>query len=295
VQKIIARIKSRFPERFLFTEGPATGASVKDWWAGVQSRFGLTPYVTIDKPDLHVSQNCYKAGDRDIFFIANYHISESRTVRARFNIPGLEDKQAWLWDPETGKRYKVAAQADDVELYFGPATSKLIVFESGDTPGEPLREPPCGATPLLEITGPWKLVMKHGVEPRTESRTLGTLIDLNTHSDPFVRYFAGEVDYTATVTVDDPSPVSWIDAGVTYDGITEVIVNGHSLGVKWYGDRIFPLEDTLKAGANEVVVRVTTVLGNYAKSLGNTNPTTHIWTRRQPWYPSGLAGPVVLY
>jgi hypothetical protein len=296
VQATIARIKSRYPERFLFTEGPAAGASVKDWWAGVQGRFGLNPYVTIDKPDLFLSQNYYKSAGRDIFFVANYHTSESRTVRAAFNIPGAEDKQAWLWEPETGKRYRIDAPAGDMELYFGPATSRLIVFESGEVPeGETLNEPPRGAAPLIEASGPWSLVMKHGVEPRTESRTLPALVDLTTHTDPFVRHFAGEIDYSTVLQVDDPSAVRWIDAGLTHNGITEVIINGQSLGVKWYGDRIFPLEDTLKAGANEVVVRVTTVLGNYAKSLGPDNPTTDIWTRRQPYSPSGLAGPVTLY
>lgn len=83
--------------------------------------------------------------------------------------------------------------------------------------------------------------MKHGVGPRKERLTLSALTNLNTHSDPFVRYFAGEIDYTATLTVGNPSSVSCIDAGVTHDGITEVIVNGKSLGVKWYGDRVFPL------------------------------------------------------
>lgn len=51
----------------------------------------------------------------------------------------------------------------------------------------------------------------------------------------------------------------------------------------------------LQAGSNEVVVRITTVLGNYAKSLGGSNSTADNWTKLQPWYPSRLAGPVVRY
>lgn len=295
VEQTIARIRQKYPDRFLFTEGPAAGGSVKEWYAGVQKRFGLTPYVSIDTPDEYVNQNYYRAGDRDIFFFANYHPSESRTLRVAFNLPSVGDKQAWLWDAETGERYKLPDSADDMELYFGPATSKLIVFENGDLSGELYREPPRGVNPTITVEGPWKLTLKHGVEDRTQSLTLSSLVDLQTLSDPSIRYFGGVIDYTTTLRVEEPTTVSWIDTGVTYDGITEVILNGESLGVKWYGDRVFPVEDHLKAGANEVTVRVTTLLGNYAKSLGNSNPATYTWTRNQPYYPLGLAGPVVFY
>lgn len=71
------------------------------------------------------------------------------------------------------------------------------------------------------------------------------------------------------------------------------MLNGKDLGVKWYGRHVYRVADALRTGRNELQVRVTTVLGNYCKSLTN-NPVAQRWTVRQPWQPAGMVGPVRL-
>lgn len=70
-----------------------------------------------------------------------------------------------------------------------------------------------------------------------------------------------------------------LDAGNTYNGVTELLINGQSAGIKWYGERIFDIGGKLLPGKNTVTVRVTTVLGNYCKSLKD-NATAQQWTQR---------------
>ena len=50
--------------------------------------------------------------------------------------------------------------------------------------------------------------------------------------------FAGTITYTAHLPLDSIGPDPIFDLGQVYD-ICELIVNGTSCGVKWYGERIY--------------------------------------------------------
>jgi len=81
-------------------------------------------------------------------------------------------------------------------------------------------------------------------------------------------------------------------------GVSELIINGRSAGVKWYGRRIFPLGDFLVKGLNTIEIKVVTSMGNYMKSLTG-NPVAQYWTNEknkiQPLQSMGLIGPVTVY
>ena len=74
---------------------------------------------------------------------------------------------------------------------------------------------------------------------------------------------------------------------------SSVTLNGQVLGMKWYGCHRYATGAALIAGENRLEVQITTVLGNYMKSLTG-NPVARTWTARQPLYPAGLRGPVRL-
>ena len=74
---------------------------------------------------------------------------------------------------------------------------------------------------------------------------------------------------------------------------SSVTLNGQVLGLKWYGCHRYATGAALIAGENRLEVQITTVLGNYMKSLTG-NPVARTWTARQPLYPAGLRGPVRL-
>lgn len=43
---------------------------------------------------------------------------------------------------------------------------------------------------------------------------------------PWLQSFAGTIEYTRTVDVEDPAAYHTLDAGLTHNGITELFVNG---------------------------------------------------------------------
>jgi hypothetical protein len=81
-------------------------------------------------------------------------------------------------------------------------------------------------------------------------------------------------------------------------GVSELFVNGQSLGVKWYGRRIYDLASVLKNGENQIEVSITTTMGNYLKTLKD-NENAQYWVNRkgreQEIQSMGLIGPVTLY
>ena len=86
--------------------------------------------------------------------------------------------------------------------------------------------------------------------------------------------------------------MTYIDLG-RVKGLSEVILNGISLGISWYGLHRFSLDDVLKSGENKIEIRITTVMGNYLKTLKD-NPVTKNWVAWQKDQSMGLVGPVKL-
>ena len=301
VQATVARIKARYPQRFTTVAAPDSTASVLDWYRNLQRQQRITPYVGIDRPSQLFSQNYYKHGNRDIFFLVNYDARNERTLRLDFALPELQNKTAWLWDPETGTRSRIAGwNGKELTMRFGPEESKLLVFEEvriDDPNAETIdvsAPGPCSGTPVKTLDGLWNVTMTHAVTGEKSTLSLDSLVDFNTLPMPGLRHFAGVIDYTIAVNIDDPQQMTRLDAGNTYNGVTELLINGQSAGIKWYGERIFDIGGKLLPGKNTVTVRVTTVLGNYCKSLKD-NATAQQWTQRQPYLPLGLGGPVRLF
>lgn len=81
-------------------------------------------------------------------------------------------------------------------------------------------------------------------------------------------------------------------------GIAELFVNGKPVGVKWYGRRIFDISNVIVDGENEIEVRVTTIMGNYLKTLKD-NVVAQYWVNRpgreQEIQSMGMVGPVEIY
>ena len=93
--------------------------------------------------------------------------------------------------------------------------------------------------------------------------------------------------------LEEPGAYSAIRLG-DVQGVSEVTVNGKNLGVRWYGPHTYDISDSLVKGQNSLSIKLTTISGNYLKSLKN-NQTAQRWTGRQPYYPVGIMGPVELF
>ncbi|WP_316811835.1 glycosyl hydrolase [Pedobacter heparinus] len=283
----IQSLKKDFPRNISFF--PAPKGKIIDWYTQLQLKYNLTPFVKFDKPVSHVSQVHYKTGEAAIFFISNYHLEKTHEFTATFNV---RNRTAWLWDPETGKKYLYPYQdvKNKLRISLNPAQSMLIVF-TNDSEGELYKLPKVAAKQPYTINGPWDVTLEKGNEqPRkTEFKKL---IDFK--DDPELQSFGGVIFYEQTFLIESPEHYHSLDLGKV-SGISELEVNGQPLGFRWYGKHSYDLKGTLKPGENSIKIKVTTVLGNYMKSLKN-NPVAQQWThtKAQPFYSAGLMGPVSL-
>lgn len=282
----IQSLKKDFPGNVSFF--PAPKGKIIDWYAQLQSKYDLIPFVKFDKPVSHVSQVHYKTDEEDIFFISNYHLEKAHKFTATFNV---RNKTAWLWDPETGNKYLYPYQSakNILKIALDPAQSMLIVF-TNDTKGELYHFTQFASKPYT-IEGSWNVTLEKVYEQPVKTE-FKKLIDFK--DDPELQSFGGVIFYEKKFSIGNPQDYYSLDLGKVF-GISELEVNGQPLGFKWYGKHIYILKEVLKPGENTLKIKVTTVLGNYAKSLKD-NKVTQQWTsiKSQPLYSMGLVGPVNL-
>jgi len=266
------------------------------WFKDIQERFGLKSYMEISDPGRFINQNYYQYKDMDIFFVSNSNAHESREIEVKFNLPG---KIPWLWDAETGERSLLQEGPDDpiLSLNFEPAESKLIVFDISNEGHSELSKSQSSVNAKdveesiesMIVEGPWILILEH-VDGSTKSIELPHLVDFL--DDPRLDTFAGVVNYKIKLDISDPSQFSHINLGEV-QGVSEVILNNKSLGLRWYGNHTYKLNENLNHGENDLLIKVTTVLGNYLKSQED-NPVAKRWISWQEYRSQGLIGPVKL-
>ncbi len=179
----------------------------------------------------------------------------------------------------------------------------------------------------LEVSGAWQVSFppKLGAPPKV---TLPRLASLHLHSDPGVRYFSGTATYTKQVRVPSGAVAGkrlYLDLG-RIEVIAEVRWNGKDLGVLWKAPYRVDITDAVRAGDNDLEVRVTSLWPNrligdehlppeneFGDDLaikrlpdwyteGKPKPpggrvtftTWHHYTKDSPLLESGLIGPVRL-
>jgi len=285
VKNIMEEISGKYPENVgVF---PAPEGSLIDWFRKLAARFELEPYMIIDNPDPFINQVYFKTEDLDIFFISHYYTKGSYTLEVEIDLHG---KVPWIWDPETGDRklLPVAGSSRRMTLDFGPAETKLLVFDRNMEGEVWVPDQPESQNPMM-LEGSWELRLDH-VNGSSSERTIEDLYDFN--SDENLRSFAGIIVYQKMIWIDHPETYHFIDLG-NVSGVSEVMINGESLGIRWYGRHRFPVAGNLMKGSNDIRIRVTTTLGNYIKSLVD-NPTAQRWTRGQEYHSLGVLGPVRL-
>ena len=285
VKQTMEKIKQEYPASCAEVRAPEN--NLINWFGEVQKQFGITPPVAIEPPDPNISQVQYTYGEQEIFFFTNSNIKETFTFRATFNTSG---KTPWIWDAETGERYlyPIDEQKNKLTIELAPAESKLIVFDiKSDGKPMPVNHPDNASA--INLKGPWNVRLNH-VDGSRKNKTLEKLVDFK--KDPELKTFAGETIYTNTINLNSGESYAYLDLGEVH-GVSEVSVNDNKLGFKWYGKHLYELKDSLEEGNNTIEIKITTVLGNYCKSLKN-NEIAQRWTRNQPYASMGLIGPVKL-
>jgi hypothetical protein len=279
----------QFPERFIFVAKPKENFC--RWFRELQEKYKLSPYVKIAHPQPYITQVRYRAGQSEVFFFTNSSDSHDYTLEAAFakNVAG--NKQAWLWDAETGERFKLQLTANKLTMALGPAASIIVVFDKNKK-GVDYQPLSLSAVPnAIQPANEWEVQLQH-YDGRIENTRMKTLTDLK--ELPEYVHFAGTIRYKNTFGIDDPQKIQFLNLGKVY-GTSKVIINGKDAGTQWYGNRVYRVGHFLKKGNNTVEVEVTTVMLNYMKSLKDNN-LAQVWTntgrRNQQLQSLGLAGPV---
>ena len=309
-------------DRFVFVEPPKEGFIA--WYDSLMRVENLPHYLDIESPDPFVMQNRYTTDDgSEMIFLCNTHRYHAHQTKITFSKALTHRRQAQIWDMQTGERF--ALPLDDNGSYtfdLGPVETVLIVFEKTNLSAhrfhphkpqhgmtwterfdlpiwQPLHSKLAGMQPK-DLSKDWDILLRHSLLHDTTITHFDTLFDLKDNEE--YQHFCGTIVYRKNIHLggDVARKVPTIlDLGLV-EGVSEVFVNGQSLGVQYFGRRIFDLTPALREGDNDLEVRVTTTMGNYLKTFSREeNPTTWIYVnhprRDQPLQPMGLIGPVKLY
>jgi hypothetical protein len=287
VQEWINKIKT-YTDRCIFLNKP--GKDYTAWFKDIQEKYDLSPYVKIDSPNKFVTQVRYQAKDVEMFLFINSNANESYELSITPSSTIVAGKQAWLWDAETGERYKIT-KTGSIPLQIGPADLKLFVFDKQQK-GTTWTSLNKNNLEIKKIEGSWSVKGQH-INGSIITKEINELKDLK--EIPEWVNFCGTIGYRIHSNLE--KTIESIDLGKVY-GISELFINGFNAGVKWYGKRIYSIGKFVKEGDNEIVIKIVTTMGNYMNSLTD-NKIAQYWTNEgrkiQPLEPMGLRGPVIFY
>ena len=291
VKELVEKLKQH-KDNFILVRKP-TDKRYLEWYMQVMEQYKLPNYLDIQKPNRFFMQARYQADDgSEIFVFQNVHMHDSYKTRVTFSKPVLKGLYPWVWLPETGERYRIQLQKNSIELELGPADTRIIVF-SKEKEGLQWKPVPVTGNYVETINNDWELELRHSREHSVNKVKMFALKDLK--ETEYVS-FTGTAVYRKTVKI-KAKGASFINLGKVW-GVSELFVNGRSLGVKWYGNRIYALSEVLKEGANEIEVYVVTSMGNYLKTQ-TANKTAQKFMgsgkRKQSIQSMGLLGPVNVY
>ena len=267
-----------------------------EWYTDVQRRYNLPHSVTIEKPDRFLLQNHYRndRGD-DIFLFVNAQLHGGISSNITFHKEIYKGRTAWVYNPATNEKQLLTLENGSTWLYLPPAETLFILFENRR--GLPLCKPTgewAYVNPYNEgqeyfpIHTEWHLSLHHAIEGWTRDTVMTRLCDLR---ETQFKDFSGTITYTTQIPFDSIGPDPIFDLGQVYD-ICELIVNGTSCGVKWYGERIYGnISPLLHPGDNTIEIKVTTTLNNYVHTLTDDKVIQHyVFKRNVPTTPAGLLG-----
>ncbi len=246
--------------------------------------------------------------DAEIYFVCNQEDKPVR-VEASFRVGA---KQPELWNPVTGARRVVGGARCDGDRVTFPLEleevgSVFVVFRRPLDPSLPAEKETVVAT--QELTGPWEVTFAD--VPLSPGRVMFEKLQSWTeHPDEKVQYFSGAADYRMTFTAPAGRGELWLDLGKVQD-IAVVTINGREVGTLWKTPYRLCVDEFVRPGANELVVRVVNTWQNRlvwdlkrgkkpagAKdAMPNPEGVAFVTSNKKlraesPLLPSGLLGPV---
>ncbi|HEX7881322.1 MAG TPA: glycosyl hydrolase, partial [Afipia sp.] len=241
-----------------------------------------------------------KLVDGDSYFLVNRK-DRAETIEAHFRVTG---KAPELWHAETGMSeaasYRIGNGETVVPLTLGPEESVHVVFRKTSL-ADALSVKKLAPSQLAHIGGAWTVTFQKD-RGAPASVTLPALAPLNESADPAIKYFSGIATYSKDFAVPGvwkPGNPLWIDLGDVRE-LTEVKVNGVSVGAAWHAPFRLDIGSAVRGGRNRLEVSIANLWVN--RLIGDAQPGANkmTWTAtpsykpNAPLRPSGLIGPVLL-
>ena len=291
VLQFVDKLKA-FPDQFILVKKPVDNCFL-EWYKEMMVKYNIPHYLEIENPDRFLMQNRYQSDrNSEIFFFANAHINNNHKTKVTFGKEITRGRHAWIWEAESGDRYRLGLINDAFDLELGPAESRIIVFDKAKKGPEWIPIPVSGMNSKTMNQG-WDVELRHSRENWVKSIPMDELKDLK--ETDYIS-FTGVAVYRKKVDLSDLNS-KFLNLGKVC-GVSELFLNGKSCGVKWYGNRIYNISPFRQQGPNEIEIRITTTMGNYMKTLTN-NKTAQKFTvlknQNQPIQSMGLIGPVTIY
>lgn len=212
----------------------------------------------------------------DIYFVAN---TTNEDVATRASFRDGADKPAQLWNPVTGAVKSLSGNAFDLNL--APYESVIVVFGASASPAS--KSATTTRTVVADVSTDWQVEFA----PLRLQRSMKTLASWT--DDAATRYYSGVASYKRNIELKSdggryflsfgagtPVPFNekqrgsraWLESPVRE--AAEVFVNGQRVGSVWTPPYEIEITSHLKAGANELELRV----GNLAINTlaGRTAP-----------------------
>jgi len=276
-----------------------------------------------------------KTADAEFYFIRNQTM-EPQMLACRFRVAAETNGLApEFWQPDSGRRSvcpvwkSVAGGQTELPVTLGPLGSVFVVFRKASPadrePLDPLARDTFVAAnhpALLTIDGSWQVEFPEGWgAPRMT--TFGKLQSWTESDNEGIRFFSGIATYRKTFELPESLAKRnrvFLQLGNLAE-IAEVTLNGKPLGLAWLPPYRIEISGAVRAGTNQVEIRVANLWANrlngdslrpestrFTRSnldriqtdptsdssygrvpLGKTRP---VYTNIPPLMPSGLFGPV---
>ncbi|MCF0159211.1 MAG: glycoside hydrolase, partial [Bacteroidaceae bacterium] len=239
--------------------------------------------------------------DSEIYWV-NKHDDQTVTTEVSFRVTG---KVPEIWHPDNGQveraDYREVNGRTLVTLHLVPDDAVFVVFKQNATHQvlATTRAITQGGEEI-PVEGAWEVSFQ-AQRGAPEKATFNELKSFTEQTDSGIKYFSGEAVYSKTLTINKKQFANHqnfvLDLGEV-GVMAEVIVNGQNLGVVWKQPYLVDVTSALKAGDNQLTVKVINPWVN--RLIGDAQPGAEkltytsmpFYQANSPLVPSGLMGPV---
>lgn len=269
-------------------------------------RFASLPWTESDfsslgvERDLIAPQNIAwthrKSNEANVYFISNQE-NQERNITLSMRI---SHKKPEIWIPACGTMtapefWESDGNRTTVQLQMAPYESVFVVFRKNVTAHSEARAV-SQKTQQIWMLDPWNVKLSRS----DYSFTLGSLSNLSEHSDPKVKYYSGEIDYSNRFNISTIQPNTQYKLHLGAFGVTaKVRLNGVECGIVWTHPLSVDITKALRSGINQLDIEIRNTWANAIRGMDTgqppyagiaTNGRYRLQTDSLPL--SGLIGPV---